>query len=76
MALCNIPILRRLVLTGRTLDGAGLAELAPALYHNTSIKVLDISGNWLSDMVSAKILQSILRRSKTMTKLDFSDNVL
>jgi hypothetical protein len=43
MALTNIPILQCLDLAKNDLDSAGLAELAPALYRNTSIKVLGIS---------------------------------
>jgi hypothetical protein len=42
MVLCNTPSLQTLVLTGRTLESAELAELAPALYRNTSIKVLNL----------------------------------
>jgi hypothetical protein len=74
MALCNIPSLQSLVLKDRTLESAGLAELAPALYQNTSIKVLDMSGNRLSDMESAGILRDILRSNKTITTLDLSGN--
>jgi Ran GTPase-activating protein (RanGAP) involved in mRNA processing and transport len=51
-----------------------LAELAPALYHNTSIKVLDISGNNLIDMESAGLLRDILRSNKTITTLNLSGN--
>jgi hypothetical protein len=50
----------------------GLAELAPALYRNTSIKVLDISGN--SSMDNAELLRDIIRRNKTITALDLSGN--
>jgi hypothetical protein len=71
MALCNIPSLQSLALTDGTLESVGLAELAPALYHNTSIKVLDISWNNLNNnMGSAEILRDILRRNKTLTTLD------
>jgi hypothetical protein len=35
VALCNIPSLQSLILTDGTLERAELAELAPALYHNT-----------------------------------------
>jgi Ran GTPase-activating protein (RanGAP) involved in mRNA processing and transport len=76
MALCNIPSLQSLILTNFTLGSAGLAELAPALYHNTSIKVLDISENYLSNMESAVIFRDILRRNKTMTALHLSWNSL
>jgi hypothetical protein len=73
LALCNIPSLQSLVLTYGTL-AAGLTELAPALYRNTSIKVLDISKNNLIDMQSAEILRDILRHNKTMTALNLSAN--
>jgi Ran GTPase-activating protein (RanGAP) involved in mRNA processing and transport len=72
VALCNIPSLQSLLLTDGALESAGLAELAPALYHNTSIKLLAISGNKLYDMESAEILRDILRRNKTITTLDLS----
>jgi Ran GTPase-activating protein (RanGAP) involved in mRNA processing and transport len=74
MALFNIPNLLSLGLTDRTLGSAELAELAPALYQNTSIKVLDISGNHLEDMESAETLRDILRSNKTITTIDLSDN--
>jgi Leucine-rich repeat (LRR) protein len=45
IALCNIISLQNLDLSSNDLGSAGLAELAPALYRNTSIKVLDISRN-------------------------------
>jgi Ran GTPase-activating protein (RanGAP) involved in mRNA processing and transport len=74
MALCNIPSLQSLALTYRTLGGAEQAELEPALYHNTSIKVLDISGNHLNDMECAGLLRDIIRRNKNITTLDLSGN--
>jgi hypothetical protein len=52
-----------------------LAELEPALYSNTSIKVLDISRNGLNDIVSAEILRDIFSSNKTMTALDLSVNI-
>jgi Ran GTPase-activating protein (RanGAP) involved in mRNA processing and transport len=73
-ALCNIRSLQSLDLSYNTLGSTGLAELAPALYHNTSIKVLDISWNRLDDMESAEILRDILCSNKTMTALDLSYN--
>jgi hypothetical protein len=72
MALCNIPSLHSLVLTQRTLGSARLAELSPALYHNTSIKVQDVSWNFLNDMESAGLLRDILRRNKTITTLNLA----
>jgi Ran GTPase-activating protein (RanGAP) involved in mRNA processing and transport len=74
LALCSTPRLQTLVLVKCTLGSADLAELAPELYSNTSIKVLDISDNGLDDLQSAKILQDILRLNKTMTALDVSQN--
>jgi Ran GTPase-activating protein (RanGAP) involved in mRNA processing and transport len=59
VAVCTIPSLQSLVLTDNTLGSAELAELAPALYHNTSIKVLDIRWNDLSGMESARLLRDI-----------------
>jgi Ran GTPase-activating protein (RanGAP) involved in mRNA processing and transport len=72
VALCNIPSLHSLVLSCRTLGSAGLAELAPVLYHNTSIKLLDISNSDLNDLMSAELLRDILRSNKTITTLDLS----
>jgi Ran GTPase-activating protein (RanGAP) involved in mRNA processing and transport len=74
MALCSTLRLQTLALTDGTLRSAELVELAPALYHNTSIKVLDISRNDLSEIDSAEILRDILRLNKTMTALDLSRN--
>jgi hypothetical protein len=73
-ALCNTPSLHSLALTRNALGSAGLAELVPALYHNTSIKVLDMSGNGLDNMESAEMLRDILRRNKTMTALNLCEN--
>jgi hypothetical protein len=70
MVLCNSLSLQSLLLEAFTLGSAGLAELAPALYHNTSIKMLDMSRNNLNDMESANIFRGILRTNKTMTALD------
>jgi hypothetical protein len=67
MALCNLRSLQTLVLIHNYLESAGLAELAPALYHNTSIEVLEISWNDLNDMDSARLLRDIIRNNKTIT---------
>jgi Ran GTPase-activating protein (RanGAP) involved in mRNA processing and transport len=72
--LCNTPSLQSLALVGCILGSAGLAELAPALYRNTSIKVRDISGNSFSSIESARLLRDILLSNKTMTALDLSGN--
>jgi hypothetical protein len=76
MAFCNIPSLQTLVLKGPTLEIDGLAELAPALYRNTSIKELNISGNGLSDIESPERLRDILCHNKTMNALDLSENIV
>jgi hypothetical protein len=52
-----------------------LAELAPALYHNLSIKVLDMSKNNLIDTESASTLLDILRRNKTMSTIDLMNRL-
>jgi Ran GTPase-activating protein (RanGAP) involved in mRNA processing and transport len=75
MALSNIPILQSLDLVKNGIESAGLAELAPALYHNTSIKVLSMPENNLIDMESAELLREILRSNKTITTLNLSGNV-
>jgi Ran GTPase-activating protein (RanGAP) involved in mRNA processing and transport len=74
MVLYSTPSLQTLVLTRTYLGSAGLADLAPGLYGNTSIKVLDMSWGDLDDMDSANLLRDILRRNKTMTALDLSGN--
>jgi Ran GTPase-activating protein (RanGAP) involved in mRNA processing and transport len=74
MALCNMQSLQSLDLAKSYLRSGNLAELAPALYCNTSIKVLDISYNNLFDIDSARLLRDITRRNKTMTALNLSGN--
>jgi hypothetical protein len=74
VALCSIPSLQSLVQTYFTLGSAALAELVPALYHNTSIKVLDMSDDMWNGMNSARLLRDILRSNKTMATLDLSRN--
>jgi hypothetical protein len=71
MVLRNMPSLYTLVLKDRTL-GSTETELVPALCHNTSIKMLDMSGNGLSDIDSAKRLRDIIRRNKSMIALNLS----
>jgi hypothetical protein len=74
MALCSMLSLQALALTFSTLGSAELAELAPALCHNTSIKVLDLSGNDFNDMECAGLLRDIIRCNKTIITLDLSCN--
>jgi Ran GTPase-activating protein (RanGAP) involved in mRNA processing and transport len=54
---------------GDALGSTGLAEVASALYWNTSIQVLNISTNGLDDLASANTLRELLRRNKTITRL-------
>jgi Ran GTPase-activating protein (RanGAP) involved in mRNA processing and transport len=51
-----------------------LTELAPALYHNASVKELDMSWNNLNDFVSTGLLRDILRCNKTITTLALNRN--
>jgi Ran GTPase-activating protein (RanGAP) involved in mRNA processing and transport len=74
LVLCNIPSFQSLDLASNYLRSAGLAELAPALYHNTSIKVLDISKNGLGGIVCVRLLRDLLRSNKTVTTLDLTGN--
>jgi hypothetical protein len=63
-----LQAIQTLALKDGVLEGVELAELAPALYPNTSIKVLDISRN----DESANLLRSILCSNKSMIALDLS----
>jgi Ran GTPase-activating protein (RanGAP) involved in mRNA processing and transport len=74
LVLRNIPSLQSLNLACSALGSAGLAELAPALYCNTSIQVLDFSRSGLHHMEYARLLRDILRSNKTITTLDLSAN--
>jgi hypothetical protein len=74
MILCGTPSLQSLILENNVLGSAALAELAPALYHNTFIKVLNISHYGSDDMESAEIFRDILHCNKTMITLDLSGN--
>jgi Ran GTPase-activating protein (RanGAP) involved in mRNA processing and transport len=51
-----------------------LAEFAPALYHNVSIKELDLSWNVLLGRASATLIRDIVRHNKGITKLDLRGN--
>jgi hypothetical protein len=51
-----------------------LVEFAPGLYHNTYIKVLDLSWNNFGDVESAEILRDIFRSNKTITTIEISGN--
>jgi hypothetical protein len=49
----NARLQQTLPLTYSNLDSAGLVELAPALYRNTSLKVLDMLYSLLNDVECA-----------------------
>jgi Ran GTPase-activating protein (RanGAP) involved in mRNA processing and transport len=74
MALRNTSSLHSLFLASNDLRITELAELAPALYCNTSIKVLNLSENNFAGKTSAAILRDILRSNKTITTLNLSGN--
>jgi Ran GTPase-activating protein (RanGAP) involved in mRNA processing and transport len=67
-------VLQHLILRCNRLRNAGLAEIAPVLYRNTSIKSLDLADNGLDDIESANVLRELMRRNKTITSLCISDN--
>jgi Ran GTPase-activating protein (RanGAP) involved in mRNA processing and transport len=75
MTLSNTPSLQSLDLAGNNLGSAGLAEFAPVLYRNTSIKVLDLSWNRLDDMKSARLIRDILSSNKTITALGLTGDI-
>jgi Ran GTPase-activating protein (RanGAP) involved in mRNA processing and transport len=54
---------------------AGLAEIVPALYRNTSIQRFDISDNGLDDLAAATALRQLLRRNRTITTLNIHSNI-
>jgi Ran GTPase-activating protein (RanGAP) involved in mRNA processing and transport len=66
--------LQHLSLRGNGLRSAGLAEIAPALYRNTSIKSLDLGSNCLDDIESANVLRELIRRNRTITRLCLAVN--
>jgi Ran GTPase-activating protein (RanGAP) involved in mRNA processing and transport len=61
--------LESLDLAADFIGSAGLAEIAPVLYHNTSIKALDLTNNSLHDSESSNALRELIRRNKTITSL-------
>jgi hypothetical protein len=68
--------LESLNLSSSNLGSAGLAEIAPVLYSNTSIKVLVITNNGLYDIESAYVLRDLIRRNKTITSLCIAKSTL
>jgi Ran GTPase-activating protein (RanGAP) involved in mRNA processing and transport len=67
-------VLQELNLTGDALGSTGLADIASALYENTSIQGLHFSDNGLDDLASANTLRTLLRRNKTITRLSMDRN--
>jgi Ran GTPase-activating protein (RanGAP) involved in mRNA processing and transport len=53
---------------------AGLAEIAPVLYRNASIKSLHLSHNALDEIESANVLGELIRRNKTIAGLCVASN--
>jgi Ran GTPase-activating protein (RanGAP) involved in mRNA processing and transport len=74
MVLCDTQSLQTIVLRDGMLGIAELVELAPALYHNTSIEVLDVSNNGLDGMEAAESFRDIFRTNKTITTLNLFGN--
>jgi Ran GTPase-activating protein (RanGAP) involved in mRNA processing and transport len=66
--------LESLHLESSGLVSAGLAEIAPVLYSNVSIRVLDLSYNSLDNMESANVLCELIRLNNTITSLCIAFN--
>jgi hypothetical protein len=62
-------VLESLDLAADFIGSAGLAEIAPVLYRNKLIKVLDLTNNGLHDIESSNALRELIRRNKTITSL-------
>jgi hypothetical protein len=67
-------VLESLVLESIRLESAGLAEIIPVLYCNTSIKALDLTNNGLHNIESANVLRELIRRNKTIVRLRIAYN--
>jgi hypothetical protein len=63
-------------LTWSALGSAGLEEIVPLLYRNTSIKALVVTNNGLCESESANVLRELIRRNKTLTSLCLAHNFL
>jgi Ran GTPase-activating protein (RanGAP) involved in mRNA processing and transport len=66
--------LESLILESVRIGSAVLAEIAPVLYRNTSIKVLNLTNNGLHDIESANVLRELIRRNETITSLCIAHN--
>jgi hypothetical protein len=67
-------VLQDLDLSRDALGSAGFAEVASALYRNTSIQGLDLAHNDLDDRAAANTVRELLRRNKTITRLNMAHN--
>jgi hypothetical protein len=67
-------VLQDLDLSENYLGSAGFAEIASALYRNTSIQGLNVSSNELEDLAAGNTLRELLRRNKTITELSIQHN--
>jgi Ran GTPase-activating protein (RanGAP) involved in mRNA processing and transport len=61
-------------LASSALGSAGLTEIAPLLYRNTSIKALNLTNNGLHDIDSANVLRELMHRNKTIVSLCIARN--
>jgi Ran GTPase-activating protein (RanGAP) involved in mRNA processing and transport len=66
--------LKSLNLVNNCIDAEALAELATGLYRNTSLEHLDVADNHLNDAVATRVLQHLIRRNNTLTRLDIDRN--
>jgi hypothetical protein len=66
--------LKSLNLVRNLMNAEVLAELATGLYRNTSLEHLDVADNHLNDAAAARILQQLIRRNKSLTRMDIDRN--
>ena len=60
-------------LTNKKISDAGVTALAQALYHNSTLEVLDLSNNSISDVGTTAVAQ-VLHHNSTLLQLDLSNN--
>lgn len=66
--------LKSLNLVGNFINAEALAELATGLYRNTSLEHLDMADNQLTDAAAARVLGHLIRRNKSLTRMDVDRN--
>jgi hypothetical protein len=66
--------LQFLNLKASALGSVGLAEIAPVLYRNASIKALVLTNNGLHDIEAANALRELIHRNMTITSPCIADN--